>query len=200
MLTRWISIVRVTFRKNIKTKLTMRSSPTRRPERWAYDSISAKNKHLHSPHNFHTNCASWFGSTPGQLPGFIEVAACPPASVEVEDWSSEEIARGRYINLRPYCSLSRALKEDEVARAMDNRSLECCTNPIALQVCHEARMHTLAQYTRLSNLISSAGSFYGGNHDLLHLSLGYLRHRDYPKALQRFCGELLDHFEAVQSS
>jgi hypothetical protein len=65
-------------------------------------------------------------------PRLIEVAACPLASVEVEDWGSEEIAGGRYIILRPYGSLSRALKEDEVARAMDDRPLECCTNPVAL--------------------------------------------------------------------
>jgi hypothetical protein len=93
-------------------------------------------------------------------PRLIEVAAYPPASIEVEDWGSEEIAGGRYIILRPYGSPSKALKEDEVAGAMDDRPLECRTNPVALQVCHEARMHTLAQYARLSHLISSARSFY----------------------------------------
>jgi hypothetical protein len=77
---------------------------------------------------------------------------------------------GRYIILLPYGSLSRALGEDLVAMAMDDRPLEYCTNPVALQMCHEARMHTLTQYASLSHLITSAGSFYfDWNYDLLSL-------------------------------
>jgi hypothetical protein len=120
-------------------------------------------------------------------PRLIEVAAYfPSPNLEAEHWElGDGDAETGHAILRPLGSLSRALKEDLVARAMDEEPLEEFQSPVALQVCQESRMYTQKHYVLLSHSYTLAGSFYLSHiRDVLYLSLQYMRSRQYSEALQ----------------
>ncbi|QKX54090.1 uncharacterized protein TRUGW13939_01173 [Talaromyces rugulosus] len=75
-----------------------------------------------------------------------------------EDQKAEEFRELAILRLGG--SLPRFLKGDLGSRSLDDKPLEQCQNPIALQVCHISRQHTLKKYTPFRHAEFNAGSFY----------------------------------------
>ncbi|CRG82926.1 hypothetical protein PISL3812_00273 [Talaromyces islandicus] len=85
----------------------------------------------------------------------------PPRVIEAtyhEDLNAEEFKE--LTILRPCASLSTFLKHNIGIRILQDKAMEDCPNPVALQVCNESRRHTLRKYTALRHAEFKAGSFY----------------------------------------
>lgn len=83
-------------------------------------------------------------------------------------------------------------------RILDSPPLEQCPHPVALQVCHESRHHTLKEYTAMQHTKSTLGSFYfSPNRDFLWFCIDFT---DEPKRvddLKAFYGNQLQNFKRV---
>lgn len=74
-----------------------------------------------------------------------------------EGQEEESEGPGEVVNLRLAGSLSTLLKQDLGSRIVEQGPVEQCLAPVALQICHQSRMHTLSRYRLMTSL---AGPFY----------------------------------------
>jgi hypothetical protein len=110
----------------------------------------------------------WEYTWPG--PRMIEGITC-------EDEEAEEYITAT--NLRIAGPLSALLEQDFGTRTLGGNRFEECPPPVALQVCHESRKHTLSQYHTVESM---AGPFYVNPYrDILWLSMDLT---DEPECLQ----------------
>ena len=68
------------------------------------------------------------------------------------------------------------LKQNLGSRIVEERSVEYCPAPIALQICHQSRMHTLSRYRVMISLASSF--YYHPQRDVIFFSIDVAD--DYP--------------------
>lgn len=97
--------------------------------------------------------------------------------VTCEDEEAEEYIEAT--NFRIAGPLSALLQQDFGTRILEGERSEECPPPVAVQVCHESRKHTLSQYHIVESM---AGPFYVNPYrDVLWLSMDLT---DEPECLQ----------------
>jgi hypothetical protein len=109
-----------------------------------------------------------------------------------------------YVILRPTCHLSTWVQTTFSHRILEDGPLEECPDPIALQVCHESRIHTLRKYTCMQHSKLSTRAFYlYPGRDIIWLNtdvtddpiyVGELRHH-YSSQLGRIERVLVEDYE-----
>jgi hypothetical protein len=105
------------------------------------------------------------------------------------------------ISLRPMCSMSRwtqEIKDGTYRNFEDEEPLEACPDPVALQVCHESRVHTLSRYIKMQhNDLENLFFYMDPRVDMLWLSEDASDNVDKYKELQTYYGNQLDSISHV---
>lgn len=117
----------------------------------------------------------------------------PQVPEELDEEPEEPI---EIVNLRLAGSLSTMLKEDLGSRILEDSPVEHCPDPVALQVCHQSRMHTLSRYRVIASLASPF--YYHPQRDVIFFSVDFADDYDiHMPYLERYHETQLNTVETV---
>jgi len=122
-----------------------------------------------------------------------------PRMIEVAVFEDETTLEYKEVAILRFAGpLSVLLEKDFGSRVVEESPVQKCRPPVALQVCHESREHTLSQYRIMVHTISRAGSFYFNPYcDVLWFSLDFTDEPSYLQDLERCYSEQLNAIETI---
>lgn len=102
------------------------------------------------------------------------------------------------VGLRLTCGVARWLQTKFDSRIMEDQPLEKCLDPIALQVCHESRAHTIRHFTTIQHSKLDTWPFYFNRRsDILWLNTDVTDELTTLDGLRDYYGRQLDQIERV---